>query len=87
MCSVRNSDIERLYRDFPETERLGRLLITENYLRLDERMKLFAFHSAEERYELLLGQFPNILQWVPLSMIASYLGITPETLSRIRRRI
>ena len=86
LCSVRNADIDRLYRDFPETERLGRLLITENYLRLDERMKLFAFHTAEERYHLLLGQFHDILQRVPLGMIASYLGITPETLSRIRSR-
>lgn len=81
---VGNQDIEWLFRHYPETERLGRLMITENYLRLDERMKLFAFHTAEQRYQLVLKQFPSILQRVPLHMIASYIGVTQVTLSRIR---
>lgn len=81
---VGNQDIEWLFRNYPETERLGRLMITENYLRLDERMKLFAFHTAEQRYQLLLRQYPEILQRVPLHLIASYIGVTQVTLSRIR---
>lgn len=84
VCSVSNAHIEWLFAQHPATERLGRLMITENYLRLDERMKLFAFHTAEERYARLLEQFPAILQRVPLHVIASYLGITQVTLSRIR---
>ncbi|MDQ1087276.1 Crp/Fnr family transcriptional regulator [Siphonobacter sp. SORGH_AS_1065] len=84
ICSICNTDIDWLFTHFPETERLGRLMITENYLRLDERMKLFAFHTAEQRYEILLRQFPDILQRVSLRYIASYLGITQVTLSRIR---
>lgn len=76
--------LESLVRQFPIVERLGRLMITNNYLLLDERMKLFAFCTADERYERLLQQLPDIFQRVNLKHIASYLGITQEHLSRIR---
>lgn len=76
--------LERLVTENPAVERLGRLLITHNYLLLDERMKLFAFCSAEERYDRLLQQLPDVFQRVKLGHIASYLGITQEHLSRIR---
>ena len=45
------------------------------------------FRTAEERYKLLLHDFPNVFQRAPLIHIASFLGITPETLSRMRAQI
>jgi hypothetical protein len=45
------------------------------------------FHSADERYHNLLRENPQILQRIPLKYIASYLGITPVSLSRIRANI
>jgi CRP-like cAMP-binding protein len=84
--SLQYHKIEPVFERFPVVERLGRLLITNNYLLLDERMKLFAFCTAEERYERLLLQIPGILQKVKLGQIASYLGISQEHLSRIRAR-
>lgn len=85
--SLQYNKIEPVFLDHPIVERLGRLLITQNYLLLDERMKLFAFCTAEERYERLLLQIPDILQRVKLGQIASYLGISQEHLSRIRGRM
>jgi hypothetical protein len=43
-------------------------------------------YSATERYEKLLADFPGIFQRVPLKLLASHLGLTPETLSRLRAR-
>ncbi|WP_159471011.1 Crp/Fnr family transcriptional regulator [Dyadobacter sp. 3J3] len=84
--SLQYHKIEPVFKKCPGVERLGRLLITNNYLLLDERMKLFAFCTAEERYERLLMQIPDILKKVKLGQIASYLGISQEHLSRIRAR-
>ncbi|WP_367914927.1 Crp/Fnr family transcriptional regulator [Leadbetterella sp. DM7] len=78
--------LEPVFEQYPVVERLGRLLVTHNYLLLDERMKLFAFCTAEERYSRLLEQMPDIFKRVNLGYIASYLGITPEHLSRIRSK-
>ncbi|MCE7041609.1 Crp/Fnr family transcriptional regulator [Dyadobacter sp. CY312] len=84
LWSLQFDKIETVFEAYPIVERLGRLMITQNYLLLDERMKLFAFCSAEERYEKLLVQIPDITQRVKLGYVASYLGISQEHLSRIR---
>lgn len=78
--------IERSFLAYPQLERLGRLLVTENYILLDRRMKLMIFQSAEERYKSLLAQNPEVLHRISLSYIASYLNVTQETLSRIRSK-
>jgi hypothetical protein len=52
---------------------------------LKERMLLLQTETAENRYLLLLKQHPNLIQNVPLKQIASYLGITDTSLSRIRK--
>lgn len=84
--TVQYDTIERSFADYPQLERLGRLMVTQNYLLLDQRMKLIIFHTAEERYKMLLEQEPKALQKIPLHHIASYLNVTQETLSRIRAR-
>ena len=84
VCTFKNGDIEQLYQAHPEFERIGRLMVIENYLRLDERMKSFAFCTAEERYHRLLNDVPEALQRISLTLLASYLGVTAVTLSRIR---
>jgi len=76
--------IEPIFEAHPIVERLGRLMITHNYLLLDERMKMYSFCSAEERYALLNQQLPNVMKRVKLGHIASYIGISQEHLSRIR---
>jgi len=76
--------VQQLYALFPETERAGRLILEEYYLRLEERLISIQFKSARERYEQLLKLRPELVRRAPLGAIASYLGMTQETLSRIR---
>ncbi|BDS15305.1 Crp/Fnr family transcriptional regulator [Aureispira anguillae] len=67
-------------------ERFGRLLAEEYTAFIDQYSKGYMFLSAKERYQLLLTYFPDIELRVKLGDIASFLGITQETLSRIRSR-
>lgn len=66
---------------------IGRVSAEALYLVKAERERSFLIDSAEERYLKLLKRDPNLFQRVPLKHIASYIGITPQALSRIRKRI
>ncbi|HKG68801.1 MAG TPA: hypothetical protein VKA92_08020, partial [Segetibacter sp.] len=68
-------------------ETFTRLNITGAYLAMQKRLTSIISSSLEERYANFTTLYPNIVQRVPQHMIASYMGLTPETLSRIRRRI
>jgi CRP-like cAMP-binding protein len=76
--------LQHLYKTFPETERLGRIITENYYIKLEERFLSLQFKTAKERYQKLLNSKPSLIQRVSLGQIASYLGITQETLSRIR---
>jgi CRP-like cAMP-binding protein len=73
-----------LYDKFPEIERLFRLIFESAYVDTVNRIENIQFHTAEERYKMLLNESSNVIKRVPLKHIASYLGITPVSLSRIR---
>src|SRR6266542_1811033 len=68
-------------------ESFGRLLVSHGLILVQQRFDDLHFASALERYKKMLQQNPSFIQRVPLSMIASYLGILQETLSRIRSKI
>ena len=74
----------KLYDFFPEIERLFRKIFEAGYVETVNRLESIQFHTAKDRYNALLAEHPNILQRVPLKHIASYLGVTQVTLSRIR---
>ncbi len=78
--------IERLYREFPETNVVGRIILEESYREAEERAYIARIHAAEKRYKRLMETRPNLCNRIPLKHIASYLGMTLETLSRIRNR-
>ena len=77
----------QLLAQLPKYETYIRLLYQDAYIALQRRVESTIGHSGEEKYNRLLEQFPAILQRVPQHLIASYLGITPETLSRIRKQL
>ena len=86
VVSLSFNDLENLSAGYHEIERFGRLLVSEGIVLMQQRFDDLHFASALERYQKLLNTNPQLLQRVPLGMIASYLGITQETLSRIRAK-
>ncbi len=76
--------LEKCFEDFPEMERFGRILISNYFIQLSERIISMQFHSAKEKYDYFCKTSKDKLLRVPLGMLASHLGITQETLSRIR---
>jgi len=89
-CEIQTISFEKLnemYKQFPEAERAGRLILEEYYSRLEERLISIRFKPAKQRYDALFKQRPEIIKRAPLGKIASYLGMTQETLSRIRAEV
>jgi CRP-like cAMP-binding protein len=84
VVAINATQLFRLYDSFPDVERLFRKIFEAGYVDTVNRIESLQFHSAEERYRDLLNTSPDILKRVPLKFIASYLGITPVSLSRIR---
>jgi CRP-like cAMP-binding protein len=74
----------KLYDWYPDIERLFRKIFEAGHVDTVNRMESLQFHTAEERYKNLLQEAPEIIRRVPLKYIASYLGITQVSLSRIR---
>jgi len=75
-----------LYDVHPSVERLFRKVFEEGYVKTVNRLESLQFNTAEERYRQLLEEHPEIVQRAPLKHIASYLGITQVSLSRIRAK-
>jgi CRP-like cAMP-binding protein len=73
-----------LFDSYPALERLFRKIIEQAYVNTVNRVESLQFHTAEERYHDLLKSNPDVLKRVPLKYIASFLGITQVSLSRIR---
>lgn len=87
LTEISYETLQNLYSKFPETEHVGRIITENYYIKLEERLLNIQFKSAKERYENFLKTKPSIAQRAPLGQIASYLGITQETLSRIRTEL
>lgn len=84
LWSISYQALENLYQAHHEIEHLGRLLLTYGCISLQQRFDDLHFATAAERYQTLLATRPTLLQRVPLGIIASYLGMSQETLSRMR---
>jgi CRP-like cAMP-binding protein len=79
------SAIEWGYNNLEQGDRLGRFVAEYYFIYHDNRIKNQYVRTPKERYDRISGVFPNILQRVPQHMIASYLGITPIHLSRLKK--
>ena len=76
-----------LFHGVPEFREFGRSMLVKGFADLKTRMLSMIMETAEERYEQLLKNQPEIFQHAPLKSIASYLGITDTSLSRIRKEL
>lgn len=89
-CSIYALSMKEL-NDYWETnmntQRFGRLVAEEIFIAQYKRLLEFYCDTAEQRYIVLLQRCPNLQQQITLKEIASFLGVTPETVSHIRRKL
>jgi CRP-like cAMP-binding protein len=86
MLLIRQADMETIYAQAPVFERLFRLLMQNRYLALQERVNAALSETASEKYNHFIQKYRDLTQRIPQHYIASYLGIKPESLSRVRRQ-
>jgi CRP-like cAMP-binding protein len=79
-------DLEDLYEKIPKFNKLFRILLQNAFVAHQHRIFTTISQTAEERYAYFIKKYPHFEQRIPQHHIASYLGVSPETLSRIRRQ-
>ncbi len=85
--AIKKSDAEKSFDSSHQLERFGRLSMQEAFIKSYSRVERLNSRTNEERYLRLLEKRPGLLQRVPQYLIASYLGLTPVGLSKIRKRL
>jgi CRP/FNR family transcriptional regulator, anaerobic regulatory protein len=86
LYSLEYTDLQYMYRNFAESNFVGRVLTEKYYIMSEQRLYSLKIQKAPGRYKYILENFPVLLQRVPAKYIASYLGVSEETLSRIRSK-
>ena len=86
LIQIKLGDLMTLSNQFTSISSLILQLLKEHILFLEYKLNGLQFMTSEERYDKLIRDFPEVLQRVSLTDIASYLGLSRETLSRIRRK-
>jgi CRP-like cAMP-binding protein len=88
IIAISNPDMEaKIFQNFPKFETLCRLLSEELLAKGQINFDDFKTSSPEQRYLNLLGKRPDLIQRIPQHQLASYLGIKPQSLSRLKARI
>lgn len=82
---IDRKDLFDFYNENWKWQQVGRVLIEDSYIKMEERMISLQSQTAQERYKYFLQEYPELIKVLPLYYIASFLGMTPETLSRIRK--
>lgn len=85
LLQLSKSNLDKLFVEIPKFERLFRIMMQNAYIREQVRVLQNLSQSAEERYENFIRKYPQISNRITQKQIASYLGITPEFLSAIRK--
>ncbi|KQM67136.1 cyclic nucleotide-binding protein [Pedobacter sp. Leaf216] len=84
---ISRNDYDALTVAAPIMDRYFRILYQNSLVTKERRLMSSITHSAEEKYVLLMASNPEIIKRIPQNLIASYLGIAPETLSRIKKNL
>jgi CRP-like cAMP-binding protein len=86
VISLNAEELFNLFEQHHDLERLFRKMCELSYVKAINRLESIQFCTAKERYNNLLAEDPNIIQKIPLKYVASFLGVTPVSLSRIRSK-
>jgi CRP-like cAMP-binding protein len=84
LTSISYGDLQYLYQKFPVFNFIGRVIAEKYYCLSEERLMNMRMLSTREKYEKMIAAYPQVFIRAPLKQIASYLGMTPETISRLR---
>ncbi|HPH37111.1 MAG TPA: Crp/Fnr family transcriptional regulator [Sediminibacterium sp.] len=84
---ISQQDFEEMFLKVPVMERYFRILFQNNIISKERRLISSITNSAEEKYIHLTATNPELIKRIPQQLVASYLGITPETLSRIKNKL
>lgn len=80
------AELQAIYRRYPEFNFIGRVLLEKYYMLSEQRLYSLRMQRSQERYDYLFQHHPDLLLRVPAKHLASYLGITEVTMSKIRAR-
>ncbi|UII28190.1 Crp/Fnr family transcriptional regulator [Fulvivirga maritima] len=86
LLRISHSDLMDMFDQYKSVERWGRMFNAKILIGMSRRQLEVRSYTAEEKFERLMSQSPHIFQLVPQKYLASYLGMTPETLSRLRKK-
>nr|WP_315225002.1 Crp/Fnr family transcriptional regulator [uncultured Flavobacterium sp.] len=84
---ITSEDFEKLTLQVPIMDRYFRLLFQNSLISKERRLISSHTHSAEEKYKYIMANNPDLVKRVPQNLLASFLGLTPETLSRLKKNV
>ena len=84
---MHRDDLLMFYKILPKVQELSRGIVENLYLEVSDKYESFFLKTPEERYLNLISSKPKVIEKLPQYMIASYLGVTPEGLCRIKKRV
>ncbi|CAN5364909.1 Crp/Fnr family transcriptional regulator [soil metagenome] len=87
LLQISKCDLEKLYENVPKFERFFRIILQNAFVAQQQRINQNLSFTAEERYLHFIKKYPQLEQRLPQKQVAGYLGITPEFLSMIRRKL
>ena len=87
LLMISKVSMELIYQKIPVFEKFGKIMAENAFLGLKNRTKMLTNLNAEERYISLINERPKVIERIPQHYIASYIGIKPQSLSRIRKKI
>lgn len=87
IACISKDNLEQLFKQTIKWERVGRIIAEAYSVEQEDRIRSFVADDAQERYAKLAQNQPQLIQRTPQIYLANYLGITPQSLSRLRRNI
>ncbi|WP_027388067.1 Crp/Fnr family transcriptional regulator [Chryseobacterium gregarium] len=87
VCGISKENLEKMCSENHKIEHFFRIKNSFGYVALQQRILSLLTTNAKERFEQFSSQYPQLLQRIPKTIIASYLGVSRETLSRIQRKV
>lgn len=87
LFQIDKTSLEKLYEKIPKFEKLFRILFQKSFISLQQRIVSNLSKTAKERYLYFIDKYPSLEQRVPQNQIASYIGVTPEFLSKMKKEL